>query len=163
MKRTLFALSFLATALVPLSASASDAALGVSASSYSIQLQGDYDIDRRIGLQAGVGEMLFLDDLSFSAGGRFYFVPRKVSPYVGALYRSFETHRHDRYASEHDGFRESLVGPTIGLRAREWRGVGAFGQVEILQHVGESHHEYDGDDHDRDWHTSLAVGVQWWF
>jgi hypothetical protein len=166
MKRILFALSFSLVMLVPLTASASDAALGVSASSYSLQVQGDYDFDRRFGLQAGVGEMLFLNDLSLSAGARFYFVPRKVSPYIGGLYRTFERHGHDHaFGDDHEYYRESLVGPTIGLRAREWRGIGAFGQVELLQHVGDDDHHWDEDgDRGHDgWHTSLALGVQWWF
>lgn len=164
MKRILFALAMFAA---PLSAHATDAALGVSASSDSVQVQGDFDLDRQFGLQAGIGEMLFLDDLSLSAGGRYYFVPKKVSPYVGGIYRSFERRYHDHYVygDGHYSYRESLVGPTLGLRARKWDGIGAFAQIELLTHVGRDGDGYRDhhDDDDSHFHTGLALGVQWWF
>lgn len=161
MKRILFVLAVFAA---PLSAHATDAALGVSASSYSVQVQGDFDLDRQFGLQAGIGEMLFLDDLSLSAGGRYYFVPKKVSPFVGGIYRSYERRHHDHhlYGDGHDSHRESLVGPTLGLRARNWDGIGAFAQIELLTHVGRDD-DYDHHDDDDHFHTGVALGVQWWF
>ena len=162
MKRILFALVLSAG---PFAAHASDAGLGVSASSYSVQVQGDFDLDRQFGLQAGIGEMLFLDDLSLTAGGRYYFVPKKVSPYVGGIFRTFEHRHHGHLGYDDHTYRETLVGPTLGLRARKWDGIGAFAQIELLTHAGDERDDHYHDHHDDDahWHTGLALGVQWWF
>lgn len=159
MKRVLFLLAFATVLLRPLSAIASDAALGVAFSSHAAQVHGEYDFDRRFGVQADVGEMLFLENFSLAAGGRFYLRARKVSPYLGGLYRRYDHHGHDRFGEHHD-WHEELAGPTIGLRAREWRGLGAFAQLELLQHVGNDDHH--GHDHDG-LHAGFALGIQWWF
>ena len=167
MKRILFTAVLARVLFAPLPAWASDAAIGVHLSSFSTQLQVDYTVARHVGIQGGVGEMLFMDDLSLSAGARWYFVPRKVTPYVGGLYRTFERHYVDRWGDHHHGMNDHLVGPTLGLRARKWRGIGAFGQVELMTHVGSDEaHYHDGHDHhddDHHWHTGLTLGVQWWF
>ena len=139
---------------------ADQAALGVSVSSYSAQIQADYDIDRHIGFQGGIGEMLFMDDFSFSLGGRFYFVPKKVTPYVGLVYRAFED--RDRYYDDRWHEHGQLFGPTIGVRGKKWRGIGGFVQLELLQHGPDDDDGYDDHHHDG-WHPALAAGVQYWF
>ena len=155
MKRTLLLLAFTTALLRPLSALAGDAALGVAFSSHAAQVHGEWDFDRRFGVQGDLGQ-----NFSLSAGGRYHLRARKVTPYVGGIYRRFQHHGHDHFGEHHD-WHEELAGPTLGLRAREWDGIGAFAQVEALQHVGgEHHHEHA---HDHDLHLAFALGVQWWF
>lgn len=159
MFRRMTLLALLAFPLLPFAAHADQAALGVSVSSYSAQIQADYDFNRHMGLQGGIGEMLFMSDFSFSLGGRFYLMPEKVSPYIGAIYRAFD----DRHYYDDNGWHEhgQLFGPTIGVRGRKWRGIGGFVQLELLQHA---HHDDDPYAHDHDgWHPALAAGVQYWF
>lgn len=142
----------------PASADDTSAALGVSVSAYAPMVQGDLEFDRRVGFQAALGP--FGDHVNGSLGGRFYFVPDRVAPYIGGLFVSRRhDHDHSVFGRDHD---ERLFGPTVGVRFRHRDGLGAFVQLEALQHVGDGDaHHSDHDGHD--FHAFLGAGVQWWF
>ena len=137
------------------------AGLGVAYSATSPMVQGDLEFDRRVGFQAALGPFAG-DHVNGSLGGRFYFVTDRVAPYLGGLFVS-RSHDHHHTVYEHD-HEERLFGPTVGVRFRKRDGLGAFVQLEVLQHVGDGdgHHDHDGR-HGNDFHAFLGAGVQWWF
>lgn len=160
MKQLAFLSSFLLSTLgTPLAACAADFALGGGVAGGAAQVQGDLEIDRAVGLQMGVGEVIGGDSLALSLGGRVYFLRDTVTPYVGVLFSHWEGRRqshHGIWYEQQDDVRH--FGPSIGVRERERgaRGIGAFIELEMLAHVD----DYDDED---DFHPALGAGIQWWF